>query len=138
MLPRKETKFIVVTATMTDDRIPVREIEWRARKYGYLDIGCHYVIEGSDHTITTTCRPDNLIGVGVKPHNDSSIIITLSGSAPFTDGQLIHLGMLCDGLIEKYPNAQVVAHSDLKGARSQAPGFDVQAWWAGWQATKAL
>lgn len=135
MLPRKTTKYIVVTSTMTEERIPVREIEYRARKYGYLDTGCHYVIEDGE---VTACRPDHLIGVGVRPHNDSSIIITLSGSPEFTADQLSELGRLVEVLLYRYPEAQVRAHSDLPGAHTNAPGFDVASWWVGHNATLAL
>lgn len=136
MLPRSETKFIVVTATMTDERIPVREVEYRARKYGYLDAGCHYVIEPG---LITVCRPHDLIGVGARPHNTTSVIIMLSGKAPFTDGQMRDLGDTVDAVLCRYPHATVVGHSDLPGVlRQAAPGFDVQAWWTGDKAAQGL
>jgi hypothetical protein len=135
MLPRRETRWIVVTATMTPERIPVREIEYRARKYGYLDSGCHFVIEDTSHTL---CRPDHLIGVGAKPHNDSSVIVMLSGEPPFTQAQLDDLASIVEAMAVKYPQADVVAHSDLPGSRTKAPGFDVRAWWTGMRAVNAL
>jgi hypothetical protein len=136
MLPRKDTKYIVVTATMTDERLPVREVEWRARKYGYLDAGCHFVIEPK---LVTVCRPKEVIGVGARPHNAVSVIIVLSGKPPFTPSQLVSLGETVDAMVQAYPGAIPVAHSDLPGVTRQiAPGFDVQSWWAGWQAQKAI
>lgn len=136
MLPRKETKYIVVTATMTDERIDVHEVTWRARRYGFLDAGCHYVIE--DGRITA-CRQHQQIGVGARPHNLTSVIINLSGKPPFTDSQMSALGETVDAVLCRYPEATVVGHSDLPGVgRQVAPGFDVTAWWAGHKAVSGL
>lgn len=135
MLPRKQTTYIVVTATMDDPPPTYREIEWRARKYGYLDAGCHFVITNDG---TFECRQVGSVGVGVKPHNDKSVIITLAGQHPYSERQMSALIVVIDMLSNRYPDAQLVAHSELPGARSQAPGFDVQAWWRGWQACKAI
>lgn len=135
MFPRKQTDWIVVTATMTDERLPAREIEWRGRKYGYLDAGCHFIIENE---ITTVVRPRHMVGVGVRPHNDRSVVITLSGKPPFTASQLEMLGATVDGMLGYYPTARVVAHSALPGSRSDAPGFDVDAWFVGHKAAKAV
>lgn len=136
MLARKETKYVVVTATMTDDRIDARSVEWRARKYGYLDAGCHYIIE--DGRITA-CRPHHQIGVGARPHNMSSVIIMLSGKPPFTDSQMSALGDTVDAMLCRYTEAAVVGHSNLPGVTRQvAPGFDVAAWWTGYKAVAGL
>lgn len=136
MLSRKETKYIVVTATMTDERITVAEVTWRARSYGYLDAGCHYVIEDG---CVTACRHHHQIGVGARPHNLSSVIIKLSGKPPFTDAQMSALGDTVDAVLCRYPDALVVGHSDLPGVgRQVAPGFDVAAWWAGHKAATGL
>lgn len=135
MLPRKETRFIVITSTMTDERLTVQEVDWRGRKYGYLDAGCHYVIADGE---ASPVRPLHLMGVGVVPHNDVSVIITLAGNDPYSWQQLADLANIVDYVLAHYPDAQVVGHSDLPGARTEAPGFDVAAWWVGRQAQKAI
>lgn len=136
MLPRKETKYIVVTATLTDERITRHEIEWRARKYGYLDAGSHFVIEPGS---VTACRQLRLMGVGARPHNQTSIIIQLSGKPSFPIEMMGDLDHTIEACLTHYPDAAVVGHDDLPGAKHMgSPGFDVKAWWTGWQATKAI
>lgn len=135
MLARTETRYIVITATMDDPRPLLSEIEWRGRKYGYFDAGPHFVIE--DRRVGPN-RPLHLRCVGVLPFNDVSVLITLAGKPPFTPQQMADLGATVLWVLNHYPDAQVIAHSDLPGSRSNAPGFDVAAWWVGLRAQMAL
>lgn len=129
MIPRKETRWIVVTATMSPEPMTVHQVIYRARSYGYLDAGSHHII--TDDGVRHDGRPANLIAAGVRPHNDQSIVINLVGDGEFTERQLDRLSHLVRNLSETYPDATVIGYRDLPGVRnSQAPGFDVAAWWA--------
>lgn len=134
MIQRPETKYILVTAT--DEPLSEQEIVWRARKYGWRDAGCHYIIdrEGSIHQH----RAHNVVAVSGRPHNQTSVVIVLAGMAPHTAEQLTALARVVTSLELLYPGAEVVGHRDLPDVRTDAPGFDVGAWWTGLRAVNAL
>lgn len=136
MIPRKETKWIIVSSTMTADRMTEQEVVWRARRYGYLDAGSHYIID--DNGTTCAHRPINLIGAGARPYNGTSIVIVLSGSFPYTERQMESLAALVLRLETEYPGAVVRGLNGLPSTGSDAPGFDVAAWLVGLRATAAL
>lgn len=128
MIPRSETKWIVVHATLTADHPTVREIEWRARSYGYLDVGMHYVVSADGNV--TTCRPVALIGTGCRPHNGTAVSVLMTGSPPFTEAQLDALATLLKGLQLLYPEAAIAGYRDLPGVRNtESPGFNATEWW---------
>lgn len=129
MIPRLTTEWIVVHATMTLPPPTVQQITWRARSYGYLDAGVHYVISPDGEQ--TACRPHRLVGTGCRPHNATSVIILLPGEPPFPFVQTNALYPLIKGLQALYPDAAVVGYRDLPGVRrSDSPGFDIIPWWA--------
>lgn len=134
MIARTETKYILITAT--DDPLSEQEIVWRARKYGWRDAGCHYIVERNG--MVSDQRQHGLVAVSGRPHNHVSVVVVLSGTAPHTPEQLGALELLVLNLAVLYPNAAVVGHSELPGANTTAPGFDVSAWWTGLKAAEAL
>ena len=134
MIPRASTDFIVVHATMTAERPTLQEITYRARTYGYLDVGMHYVID--ERGLVTACRPDRLIGTGCRPHNGTALSILLTGSPPFEEDQLVALRATLKVVLFDYPSAVITGYRDLPGVRNNdSPGFDVKAWWSKEQPT---
>jgi len=113
---------------MTADRPTLQQVTWRARTYGYLDAGFHYVIDETGHV--NACRPDRLIGTGCRPHNGTALSILLTGSPPFTDEQLSALRLTLTVMHRTYPAAVITGYRDLPGVRNNdSPGFDVKSWW---------
>jgi N-acetylmuramoyl-L-alanine amidase len=127
MIGRPETKYIVIHATMDDTDFSLSELQWRDRRYGYLDARYHWLIrrDGTAHR----ARDERLIGMGTRPHNSTSVSVLLNGTPEFTQEQMATLEDVVGKLSCLYPDALVCGYRDLPGTRAKgSPGFDVQAW----------
>lgn len=127
MIPRSDTKYIIVHATMDDTDPTLHEVAWRDRRYGYLDVRHHWLIRrnGEAHR----ARDERLIGMGSRPHNNVSVSILLAGKPDFPVEQMSTLEDVVGKLACLYPSALVVGYRDLPGTRAEgSPGFDVPAW----------
>ncbi len=138
MKKRRKTDLIVVhcAATKPDMDVGAAEIrEWH-RARGFSDIGYHFVIRRGGRV--EPGRQHHLTGAHAKGHNASSVAICLVGGidgdgkpdANFTDAQWVSLRKQVEDLLDIYPDAGIVGHNDLTGAKA-CPCFDVKAWWKG-------
>lgn len=137
MNERQETKWIVVHATMDDSDHSLSELQWRDRRYGYLDARYHWLItrDGTAHR----ARDERFVGMGTRPHNNTSVSVLLNGKPEFTPEQMRTLEYVVGRLACLYPAAAVVGFRDLPDARAKgSPGFDVQAWDVGRRAALGL
>lgn len=99
---------------------------WHVKKK-FDGIGYHYVIgEGGN---IEKGRPDYWRGAHCKGFNHCSIGICMVGIDEFSPEQLRNCEIILVGLLNKFPNAEVVGHRDLDPSRD-CPGFDVQYWWS--------
>lgn len=134
MIPREETKYIMVTAigeAMTRD-----EIAWRGRRYGWMDAGCHYIVSAAG--VVHAERAHHLVAPSGRPHNHVSVVVVMAGAAPFNPDMMRGLEALVSDLEAKYPDAVTLGQSDLPGTRPNLPGFDVRAWATGLRAMRGL
>lgn len=139
VIARKETKYIVIHALMDPADDPtLHELQWRDRRFGYLDARFHYLIRRDGQVLKA--RDERTIGMGSRPHNSTSVSVLLGTAPPFSDVQLESLAGVVGRLSCLYPGAAVVGYRDLPGAdaRKGSPGFDVSAWDVGRRASLGL
>ncbi len=132
----REVKYIVIhcAATRPDLDVGAKEIrQWHlARKWD--DIGYHKVIR-RDGTIEDG-RPEHVAGAHAAGFNKVSVAVCLVGGVDkdnkpednFMPAQKKSLQELIGHWIEKYPDAEVLGHRDLKGVKKACPSFDVTSW----------
>jgi len=138
---RNITKIVIHCAyTRPDMDVGAAEIRrWHVdpppKGNGWADIGYHFVIR-RDGTLEIG-RPLARAGAHVTNHNANSIGICLVGGmrqdgrgaeSNYTQKQWDALEGLVKDLVQRFPNARVLGHSDL--ANRACPVFDVAAWWA--------
>lgn len=99
---------------------------WHVER-GFDGIGYHYVVREDGKF--EKGRPDYWRGAHCKGFNHCSIGVCLIGVDEFTPDQLHKCEVIILGLLEKFPDAEVVGHRDLAPGR-ECPGFDVQYWWS--------
>lgn len=152
MRPMKpeDVKYLVVhcSATRPTQDIGVKEIDSWHRKQGWLKVGYHFVIR-RDGTVENG-RELNEVGSHVAGHNSRSIGICLVGGVDaklkpednFTPEQKAALAGVLDGLIGRFPGAEVLGHRDLSPDKNgdgtispdewlkACPSFDVRSWWS--------
>ena len=133
---RKTTTHIVVHSSATRPSMDwgVREINAEHRKRGYLGVGYHVIIK-RDGTAEEG-RPYDTVGAHTKGHNSTSIGICLIGGVNdkleadnnFTPQQFHTLDIILQGLENKWPDAVVCGHRDMKGTATECPSFSVRDW----------
>lgn len=134
-MSRKSTDYIIIHCAYTPPSMDIgaKEIDRWHRARGWLSIGYHYVIR-RDGTVETG-RSEHDAGAHAKGYNQKSIGICLIGGKAedkdidetnFTDAQWAELEGTVACLLEKYPNAKVIGHSEVSS--KTCPTFDVQAW----------
>lgn len=75
-------------------------------------------------------RPLYWAGAHVGGHNEHSVGICLIGlGGDATRDQLQSLRYYITTILEKFPNAEILGHSDLDSKKPHCPGFDVKDWW---------
>lgn len=104
---------------------------WHLQR-GFRDIGYHYVIT-LDGTIQTG-RPIEAPGAHAKGHNQNSIGICYVGGIDNklnpkdtrTLQQKSGLKILITGLMEMFPNTEVLGHNNLPEVHKACPSFDAK------------
>lgn len=91
-------------------------------------IGYHEVIY-TDGTISCG-RHHEEAGAHVAGHNSNSIGVCLIGTDKFTPLQWEALALLHKSLLEMYPDAKTLGHTDFPGVTKTCPGFSVAEWLA--------
>lgn len=130
---RIRTDLIVIhcAATPPDLDIGAKEIDKWHKERGWSGIGYHYVIRRDGKL--ETGRDLDAKGAHVKGHNDYSVGICLVGGVDsrnkpennFTSTQFKVLNKLLDNLMEIYPEAVIVGHTELDKNKA-CPSFDVE------------
>lgn len=131
----RKIKRIIVHCSDTPSQmdIGVHEIkQWHIQR-GFDDIGYHHVVRRSG--MLEEGRPLAKAGAHARGFNFSSIGICLvggdSGLFNFTFDQLKCLVKLVDYYRGQYPDAEILGHRDLPGARKTCPNFDVRSFFGG-------
>jgi len=76
-------------------------------------------------------RPTYWSGAHVNGHNQHSVGVCLIGrGGDATMNQLQSLRHYIATIRFKFPDAEVLGHSDLDSKKSYCPGFDVKLWWS--------
>lgn len=136
---RKATDFIVIhcAATKPSMDIGVHEIRLWHHERGFLDIGYHFVIR-RDGTVETG-RPVDVMGAGVKGHNDDSVHICMVGGVSeddvtipednFTEAQWDSLEETVSRMQRRYVGQEpvIVGHNELDPNKA-CPSFNVAHW----------
>lgn len=138
MASRSSTDLIVIHCAATKPSMDIgrNEIDAWHRHRGFLGIGYHWVIRRNGEL--EVGRDEEIAGAHARGFNHNSVSIALVGGVTegdvsvaednFTDEQWISLEQLVKGLMHKYPDADVVGHTDLKGVTKKCPSFDVKSW----------
>ena len=132
---RIHTEYIVLHCSATSPQmdIGVEAIDRWHRDRGWLAIGYHYVITRDGDV--QEGRPVEAMGAHVKGQNSISVGICMVGGVMadnktpddnFTAAQWGALKVLCDDLLEQYPNASIVGHN--KFSPKACPSFDWRLW----------
>jgi hypothetical protein len=127
---RRPIDLIVIhhSATPPGRDVSVEEIRrWHLQR-GFNDIGYHDIIE-IDGRIREG-RDREKAGAHAQGYNTRSIGICIVGDGRqgFTDMQWKSLRALLRHYRRMYPAIDITGHRDLKGAKTECPGFDVRAW----------
>lgn len=112
-----------------DERGFKRSAFWRSRFNPDLKAcGYHYVVGVGGEVWLG--RHENEIPAAVKGFNSVSVNICLIGqNGDFTEAQWNILPMLLGKLQDKYENAQIVGHNNVRfNSGKTCPGFDVKAY----------
>jgi N-acetyl-anhydromuramyl-L-alanine amidase AmpD len=121
----REIKHIVVHHSATDPEhwVDAAEIHAWHRHRGWAGIGYHYCVL-TDGTVEQG-RPEYWVGAHANWHNDTSIGVCIVGTGlPTTKAQLRNTQTLLRKLLERYPDAQIVGHRELRES-TRCPGFDI-------------
>lgn len=113
---------------------------WHVDGNGWSDIGYHYVVrrdgrveKGRD--LDRDGNVDEEVGAHARGFNANSIGICMVGGMAedggddcnFTEAQWQSLRQLVQGLLVKYPEADVIGHRDVDPHKT-CPTFDAKAW----------
>lgn len=138
LLQPANVKYLVVhcSATPANQDLTVADIDRMHRLRGFLKIGYHFVIRRNGQVFEG--RKLSEVGAHVEGFNSQSVGICLVGGTDaklrsqdnFEPVQKESLRVLLRGLLEKFPNAQVVGHRDMPNVSKACPSFDVKTWWA--------
>lgn len=138
-------RYIVVhySATYPHQNVTAADIDRMHKGRGFNKIGYHYFYrrDGTEEV----GRQENEVGAHVAGFNTGSIGLCWAGGIETKTGPNVGVKNITpqqeEALIkrikilkQKWPNAQVVGHRDLKP--TQCPGFDVKPWWASVEARK--
>ena len=131
---RRITLIIVhCSANKAGSALRMADIDRYHRSLGWKGCGYHYVIP-TDGTIEVG-RPEEMVGAHCRYHNKYSIGVcyigglAADGKTPAdtrTKAQKVALQTLLADLRRRYPNAVVVAHSDLDYRKPHCPGFKIR------------
>ena len=113
-------------ASMDIGAITIRK--WHTKERGWSDIGYHFVIRRNG-TIENG-RAIETIGAHVGGHNINSIGVCWVGGKDGIDNrtneQKESLFLLLSGLIDKFPNSEILGHRDFEGVKKYCPSFDAK------------
>ena len=127
---RRPIDLIVIhhSATPPGRDVSVKEIDTWHKARGFDEIGYHDVIM-LDGRIREG-RSREKAGAHAQGYNTRSIGICIVGDGRhgFTVGQYQALRALLRHYRRMYPAIDITGHRDLKGAKTECPGFDVRAW----------
>lgn len=109
--------------------------QWHQQK-GWSGIGYNAVI--LEDGTWEPGRPDYWQGAHVRDfdgdgegdNSDSLGVCLIGEGGDATEAQLATLHGLLLVWLNKYPEAEVVGHSNLDERKPNCPGFDVKSWWA--------
>jgi len=134
----EDVKFLAVhcSATPGNREVTAADINRWHTDRGWLGIGYHYVIRRTGQ-VETGRRLDQR-GSHVAGFNHCSVGICLAGGINakgqpednFTPAQKQALKEVLEGLLKKFPEAEIRGHRDFPGVAKACPSFDVKAWWA--------
>lgn len=90
-------------------------------------MGAHCRAEGYNHRSLGICLVGGVSSTPVE-HVPGSPWNGSDAEANFTDAQMRDLSRLLDFLTDRYPEAVVKGHRDVRGVRKACPSFDVARW----------
>lgn len=136
-LPIESVDWLVVhgSGTPADSDIGRKELRRKHMRQGAHDIGYHYVIQrdGTTEKGLNDLEP----GFHAEGYNLHSLAICMIGGRKgktsksennYTYAQFGALRKLLLVLLHDYPEAEIVAHDELRGVKHTCPGFDVKEW----------
>jgi len=152
--PARAIKFIVIhcSASKNGEPLPLTELDrWHKLRgfkrdpklIGYNSpalkhIGYHYVV--GHHGVVDGARGEREIGAHVAGFNANSLGICVVGTDAFSAAQWEALKNLVQGLLKRYPRAEVRGHRDFSPDQNRngviepfewlktCPGFEVADW----------
>ena len=122
-----QVKYIVIHCS--DDKFKLRnafDIHKLHLSFGWDGIGYHRVIKRNG--VIEHGRPEFWIGAHVYGHNYNSLGICLIGKDKFTKNQFLSLKTLIIKWKKKYPDAEILGHSNFSNTKKTCPNFDVKSW----------
>ncbi len=122
-----QVKYIVIHCS--DDKFKLHnafDIHKLHLSFGWDGIGYHRVIKRNG--VIEHGRPEFWIGAHVYGHNDNSLGICLIGKDKFTKNQFLSLKTLIIKWKKKYPDAEILGHSNFSNTKKTCPNFDVKSW----------
>lgn len=119
-----DVKWIIVHDYPTSEAIDIgaEEIRRDHMQRGWLDIAYHYVVR-TNGTVQAG-RPEDKPGTHCRGYNLNSLGICLVGEQA-GPAQFDGLYELLMGLMDKYPDAIVIGHSDMPKVNHICPAFNV-------------
>lgn len=128
---RRITRAVVHTSASPqgrgDDAATIHQ--WHTDRHPPFDgIGYHVVIleDGTEQAGRPLCWP----GAHVRGANYNSVGVCLIGEGPdATPAQMARLTLVLQDWARRFPNLEVMGHSDLDDKKPDCPGWDVKKWW---------
>lgn len=112
---RSTTKYIVIHHTASTSDLTIKDIERIHLNENYAGVGYHFFIDKKG--ITWRGRPIDTIGSHALPINSISVGVCVSGNFVIeqpNQKQLDSLKEIINFLKQKYPNATIISHSQVK------------------------
>lgn len=151
-LPDERVKWIVIhySATPIERVYTYAQLDRDHRMRGFREVGYHYYLPRAGGRVRgrDLSQPGRFeMGAHSKGENDASIGICFEGGVTLDEpnrgwdtrnaDQIREMVRLIDELLVRFPNAEVIGHRDMPGAKTQCPGFDAGAWWHRYQEARA-
>ncbi len=120
---------IVVHHSASPRETTIEQIRDWHRAKGWNEIGYHLLVTGD--AAVRAGRDLQVQGAHAKGHNRDSIGVCVIGDNTrpehaWTADQILTLRLVLRGLLEKYPEAEMLGHRDLPDAATLCPGLDVR------------
>ena len=128
VLRKQDIKNLIIHCSDTEDnkKMNAVDIHLMHLNFGWDGVGYHKIILRSGKV--ENGRPEYWVGAHVRGKNNNSLGVCLIGREKFTKKQFLSLRRILKRWKIKYPDAEIIGHSDAGNTNKTCPNFDVKMW----------